>query len=720
MAERRLKTKVVAPAARDAAAGVALVGTYRARQLAWMAREGVYNWPVKDGDAFDAAALGKVGELWLYADAKGTRHAFAATFAGRMTRAAFLAAHPSYASRVGAPTHTAYYVFKATPLGYGPGLENPVVLVRAGDFGPRTAKVRKAIERFQADGAFAPLEHYLPADLARVPSAQLRVCEPGVQMDFPFMDLFRLVVPPVRPPMPKNPKFTFVDLFAGIGGFRRAAEKNGGTCLGYSEINADAIAAYEANYPESRETNYGDITKIRDLPEHDLLTGGVPCQSWSIAGRNLGFDDDRGQLWNDALYLLNKSRPRAFLFENVKGLADPRNRAALDYILARIRAAGYHAAYHVLNSFDYGVPQSRVRIYIVGFREKRHLDAFRLPPKSAGSVRLYDILDDFATDGDAKRLGSRRRPERTAGAGGHAGATSLSTNNNGFNDYFLLNDIRNGETTIHSWDILKTTPREKRICLLLLKNRRRDTYGPLDGNPLALAHFHALDPSIVQADIDGLCQKGILKPETYRYRVCGGGGSLTDAERKLLAFARGGELVPDALKLEKALRKDRIDVKRTLEALCEKGEVEAVETRYDFRYTKISTGLFGVNRVFLPSSNIFPTLVASDSCDYVTAVPLCARDGEGYRAEFLEKVYRVKRYRRITRQEACRIQGFPTDFILPENRARWMRLIGNSVSVPVIDQLVRAICATGVFDASVGAADRGDTDVVLRERRVAS
>lgn len=143
MAERRLKTKVVAPAARDAAAGVALVGTYRARQLAWMAREGVYNWPVKDGDAFDAAALGKVGELWLYADAKGTRHAFAATFAGRMTRAAFLAAHPSYASRVGAPTHTAYYVFKTTPLGYGPGLENPVVLVRAGDFGPRTAKARR-------------------------------------------------------------------------------------------------------------------------------------------------------------------------------------------------------------------------------------------------------------------------------------------------------------------------------------------------------------------------------------------------------------------------------------------------------------------------------------------------------------------------------------------------------------------------------------------------
>lgn len=586
MAEKVQKTKarkVAAAAARDESAGVALVGTYRARQLAWIKREGVYNWPVTDGDTFDATALGKVGE-------------------------------------------------------------------------PRTTV---------------------------------------------------------------NPKFTFIDLFAGIGGFRLAAEKNGGTCLGYSEINADAIAAYEANYPESRETNYGDITKIRELPKHDFLTGGVPCQSWSIAGRNLGFDDDRGQLWNDALYLLNKSRPRAFLFENVKGLSDPRNRAALDYILARIRAAGYHASYHVLNSFDYGVPQSRVRIYIVGFRDKRHFDAFRLPPKSAGAVRLYDILDDFAEGGKARRLGSCLTP-KCAAKEVRTGATSLSTNNNGFNDYFLLNDIRNGETTIHSWDILKTTPREKRICLLLLKNRRHRVYGPLDGNPLALAHFQKLDSSIVQADIDELCRKGILKPEIYRYRICGSGETLTDVESKLLAYARNGVLVPDALKLEKELRKDRIDIVRTLETLREKGEVEAVETRYDFRYTKISTGLFGVNRVFLPSSNIFPTLVASDSCDYVTAIPLRARDAADYRDEFLKEIYRTKCYRRITRQEACRIQGFPTDFILPENRARWMRLIGNSVSVPVIDQLVRAICATGVFGSlAVKNCERAVVSS-LRERRAAS
>ena len=140
-------------------------------------------------------------------------------------------------------------------------------------------------------------------------------------------------------------KFTFIDLFSGIGGFRMALNRVGGKCLNFSEINKDAISAYCENFDEGIEYNLGDITKIKVLPSHDLLTGGVPCQSWSIAGKNLGFDDDRGQLWNDTIYLLNQSRPKAFIFENVKGLIDPRNKEALSYILERIKEAGYYANY---------------------------------------------------------------------------------------------------------------------------------------------------------------------------------------------------------------------------------------------------------------------------------------------------------------------------------------------------------------------------------------
>lgn len=502
--------------------------------------------------------------------------------------------------------------------------------------------------------------------------------------------------------------FTSIDLFAGIGGFRRAVESNGGRCIGYSEIYGDAIAAYEVNYPASRETNFGDITKIKDLPKHDLLTGGVPCQSWSIAGMNLGFDDDRGQLWNDALYLLNKTRPRAFMFENVKGLVDPRNKNALDYILARIKEAGYFADYYVLNSFDYGVPQSRVRIYIIGFREKKYHSLFALPPKSTGKVRMFDILDDYVNGTIHKDDFESVLSDEASGKRKIAGATSLSTNNNGFNDYFLFNDIRNGVTTIHSWDIVKTTDREKHICLLLLHNRRKNDYGPLDGNPLSLSQLQSLDKTITQKDIDGLCAKGILKPEAYRYQIVRKSEWLTDKERMLLEFATNGELMPDVLGMKKELKKEKIKVKQLLGELLEKGVVRVNETRYDFKNTKISTGLFGVNRVFLPSSNIFPTLVASDSCDYVTTVPLFAENKETYKSKFLRDVYFAKQYRRISKKEACRIQGFPADFILPENRARWMHLIGNSVSVPVIEQLVRAICDTGVFKAADSSRTAND------------
>ncbi len=300
--------------------------------------------------------------------------------------------------------------------------------------------------------------------------------------------------------------FTGIDLFSGIGGFRLAMERGGGQCIHFSEINSDAIETYIANHPESKDSNLGDITLLKDLPPHDLLTGGVPCQSWSIAGMNLGFDDDRGQLWNDAVFLLNKSRPKAFIFENVKGLVDPRNRKALDYILSRIKDAGYYANLHVLNSFDYGVPQSRVRIYIIGFREERFSNQFKLPTPVENKTRLIDILDEHDRE---EVLETAKKDFCCFDLFGQPlkrtkGATSLSTNNNGFNDYFLFNDLRNGFTTIHSWDIIETTEKQKQICLLLLQNRRKKSYGPLDGNPLSLKQFQNLDKEVGQKDIDDL------------------------------------------------------------------------------------------------------------------------------------------------------------------------------------------------------------------------
>ena len=415
------------------------------------------------------------------------------------------------------------------------------------------------------------------------------------------------------------------------------------------------------------------------------MTAGVPCQSWSIAGKNLGFDDDRGQLWNDTLYLLNKVRPKAFIFENVKGLADPRNAKALEYILNRIKQAGYYSKVNVLNAYDYGVPQTRIRIYIIGFKEKKYLDKFALAPATPGCIQLSDVLDDC----EAKEC--RQSNDNNA-------RWSLSCNEKGFNDYFLFNDLRNGSTTIHSWDIQETTDREKNICYLLLKNRRKDKYGELDGNPLNIKHFQELDSSIKESELEVLVEKGILKRVSYLYKVREVSNDLSDDAKWVLNQAKNGIINFDTLKSSKELKKRKINALDTLFMLETIGAVKCIEERYDFKNTKISTGLAGINRIFLPTCKIYPTLVASDTNDYVTTENLNADNIEDFRAKFMESVYRAGNYRQISKQEACRIQGFPANFLLPPTRARWMKLIGNSVAVPVIKMLANAIVNTGVFE----------------------
>ena len=351
--------------------------------------------------------------------------------------------------------------------------------------------------------------------------------------------------------------FTFIDLFAGIGGFHKALINSGGICKGYSEINKDAIEAYCENYNEKPENNLRDITKIKALPSHDILTAGVPCQSWSIAGKNLGFDDDRGQLWNDTIYLLKESQPKAFIFENVKGLTDPRNQEALEYIMDRIQQAGYYANFYIINSYDYGVAQNRVRVYIIGFKEKRYFDAFVLPKPLEQKIKLADVLGlksekNIIASNALDLFGNEIKPKNM----------SLSSTN-GYNDYFLFNDLRNGDTTIHSWDILDTTPRQKEICLLLLKNRRKSAYGRLDGNPLSLEHFKSLDSSIELDEIEALIELDIFKKIEYIFIIKDKGNSnITIQEHEVLKNEESGSISMDILKSNRSLKLQKIDISK--------------------------------------------------------------------------------------------------------------------------------------------------------------
>lgn len=175
-------------------------------------------------------------------------------------------------------------------------------------------------------------------------------------------------------PPPENPKFKFIDLFAGIGGFRLAFQNLGGKCVFTSEWNHYAQKTYEANFGE---VPFGDITKIseNEIPDHDILLAGFPCQPFSIAGvskknalgRNHGFlDETQGTLFFDIARIIKEKKPRAFLLENVKNLVSHDKGNTFKIISKTLKELGYNIHYKVLDG-KYYAPQHRERIIIVGF-----------------------------------------------------------------------------------------------------------------------------------------------------------------------------------------------------------------------------------------------------------------------------------------------------------------------------------------------------------------
>ena len=184
-------------------------------------------------------------------------------------------------------------------------------------------------------------------------------------------------------------KFKFIDLFAGIGGIRIAFERAGGKCVFTSEWDESCQVMYKANFGEKP---FGDITKVvaDEVPDHDILTGGFPCQAFSIIGNKLGFADTRGTLFFDVERILKAKQPKAFLLENVKQLTTHDNGRTFKVILEHLENLGYFVHYKVLNGLDFGVPQKRERIMIVGFKENY---PFEFPRNGTETKTLSDILE---------------------------------------------------------------------------------------------------------------------------------------------------------------------------------------------------------------------------------------------------------------------------------------------------------------------------------------
>lgn len=203
-----------------------------------------------------------------------------------------------------------------------------------------------------------------------------------------------------RDERPSEPSFTFVDLFAGIGGLRRGFESQNGRCVFTSEWDAHAVRTYKANFPDSDDVA-GDITKISpaSIPDHDVLLAGFPCQPFSLAGvskknslgRAHGFlDKTQGTLFFNIVSVLKEKQPRAFLLENVKNLRSHDGGRTYAVIIGALRELGYTVFDRVVSA-SHWVPQRRERVFLVGFREPVHFDFDEVTqPRKAPT--LGDIL----------------------------------------------------------------------------------------------------------------------------------------------------------------------------------------------------------------------------------------------------------------------------------------------------------------------------------------
>lgn len=307
-------------------------------------------------------------------------------------------------------------------------------------------------------------------------------------------------------------KVRFIDLFAGIGGIRLGLEQAldemgiGHECVFTSEIKAHAINVLEQNNPGEAIT--GDITKVDAdaIPDFDILCGGFPCQAFSAAGNRNGFADTRGTLFFDVERIIRAKNPKGFILENVEGLVNHDRGNTLKVITNNLNTAGYRVSYKVLNSVDFGVPQERKRIYIIGVRNdlsngKVSLDDFEVTRHSLG-----DILESGKPTSSSpfvKLLLSKFPIEQLLGK--------------------AIKDKRGGSDNIHSWDLeLKgeISKEQKQLLNKLMRERRKKKWAEIigidwmDGMPLTkeqIEEFYTNDN--LQEMLDDLAEKGYVRYE---------------------------------------------------------------------------------------------------------------------------------------------------------------------------------------------------------------
>ena len=376
-----------------------LIGTYKGNQIEdW---PGYYNYPIRDDDIVDEESGKDINEIWLFKGNEEGRF-FTAQFIGKFTRGQ-LTKQFGYPAR-GKAHSDSYLLYRISDNEiYDPEFSvADAVFVRSSDFAT-TPKIRKQIKEYleSSNRTGSATAKLLPDILKKVPRVNLRVCE-TLQLDF----LAQLGLGPLSHPTVRTSgnRYNFISLFTGAGGLDVGFQEAGFKCLFASDIMKEACETYRHNNPDVpvmcadiRQLPTSEIRKAIGNERVDVIVGGPPCQGFSNMG-NKNSGDPRNLLFESYVRILNDLQPSCFLFENVKGLYTMFEGRYFNKVVGAFADIGYDLYFSVLNTANYGVPQKRERIIIVGTKIGRE---YRFPLHSTfpvGRIHAYANVGEAIND----------------------------------------------------------------------------------------------------------------------------------------------------------------------------------------------------------------------------------------------------------------------------------------------------------------------------------
>lgn len=387
-----------------------LIGSYDAKQLDDC--PGYYVYPISNKKYSSFKDYESINEIRLL-DKNQIYRTYNATFIGIKNHNE-LKCEFNYKRKDKIESNT-YVVFKINKKINDSFLNNDLQksVIRLGDFSNAPKIKNKLSNGFHFKRKKGSNVYY---ELLKEYSAEdLCVCEPNLQFQMEFSDIsygksFKQDVPF---PGPDKGDFTFIDLFAGIGGIRLGYQELGGKCVFSSEWDEEAAKTYFYNFGERP---YGDINKIdpKDIPDFDVLLAGFPCQPFSIIGDKAGFEHEtQGTLFFNIEEILKVKKPKAFMLENVRNLVAHDGGRTFKIILSHLKDAGYDVHYKVLNALDFGVPQKRERIIICGFYKPVDFE-FPSPIPKENRKTVADIIDKDAESDESLKVKPEIRKSRLA------------------------------------------------------------------------------------------------------------------------------------------------------------------------------------------------------------------------------------------------------------------------------------------------------------------